>query len=72
MPRKYRCAANYAPCPLLFKASTTFSGLIGNSLIRTPMASLTAFAIVAKCWREWAVRRHLWHHKDRSVQVLQQ
>ncbi len=47
MPRKYTCVANYAPCPLLFRASTTFSGLIGNSVIRMPMASLTAFAIVA-------------------------
>ena len=47
MPRKHTCVMNYALCPLLFRASTTFSGLIGNSLIRTPMASLTAFAIVA-------------------------
>ncbi len=47
MPRKYTCVANYARCPLLFRASTTFSGLIGNSLIRMPIASLTAFAIVA-------------------------
>ena len=47
MPRNTYSQTTYVPCPLLFNASTTFSGLIGNSVIRTPMASLTAFAIVA-------------------------
>ena len=35
------------PLPLLFNAFTIFSGLIGRSLIRTPVASVTAFANVA-------------------------
>ena len=35
------------PLPFPFNALTIFSGLIGSSLIRTPVASVTAFANVA-------------------------